>query len=280
MNQEDVQKLSNAANAKITLLKNDFFKYFMRAIMAGFFIVVAMIFSNVVGNVFSGAEEPAWGKFLGALVFSIAVLLISLVGGELFTGDCMMLMGNLHKKYNALSMIRVLVLVYLSNLVGSVIIAALVYFSGQLDMSAGLLGAFTIKVAYGKAALPFSRALFSGILCNILVCVAVLMAGAAKDIAGKVFAILFPIMAFVIGGYEHCVANMYYIPAGLMALSNDTYKQAAMNAYGYTEAQLAALSLKGFFINNLIPVTIGNIIGGMIFVSIPLYLLHKKAVHN
>ena len=95
MNQEDVQKLSNAANAKITLLKNDFFKYFMRAIMAGFFIVVAMIFSNVVGNVFSGAEEPAWGKFLGALVFSIAVLLISLVGGELFTGDCMMLMGNL-----------------------------------------------------------------------------------------------------------------------------------------------------------------------------------------
>lgn len=106
------------------------------------------------------------------------------------------------------------------------------------------------------------------------------MAGAAKDIAGKVFAILFPIMAFVIGGYEHCVANMYYIPAGLMALSNDTYKQAAMNAYGYTEAQLAALSLKGFFINNLIPVTIGNIIGGMIFVSIPLYLLHKKAVHN
>ena len=160
------------------------------------------------------------------------------------------------------------------------IIAALVYFSGQLDMSAGLLGAFTIKVAYGKAALPFSRALFSGILCNILVCVAVLMAGAAKDIAGKVFAILFPIMAFVIGGYEHCVANMYYIPAGLMALSNDTYKQVAMNAYGYTEAQLAALSLKGFFINNLIPVTIGNIIGGMIFVSIPLYLLHKKAVHN
>ena len=87
MNQEDVQKLSNAANAKITLLKNDFFKYFMRAIMAGFFIVVAMIFSNVVGNVFSGAEEPAWGKFLGALVFSIAVLLISLVGGELFTGN-------------------------------------------------------------------------------------------------------------------------------------------------------------------------------------------------
>ena len=87
MNQEDVQKLSNAANAKITLLKNDFFKYFMRAIMAGFFIVVAMIFSNVVGNVFSGAEEPAWGKFLGALVFSIAVLLIFVWAGASGTAD-------------------------------------------------------------------------------------------------------------------------------------------------------------------------------------------------
>ena len=252
-------------------------KILLLGIFAGMFIAFGASSSSLAIH---AIENPGVAKLIAGLIFPVGLMMIVFVGGELFTGDYMMLMGNLHKKYNALSMIRVLVLVYLSNLVGSVIIAALVYFSGQLDMSAGLLGAFMIKVAYGKAALPFSRALFSGILCNILVCAAVLMAGAAKDIAGKVFAILFPIMAFVIGGYEHCVANMYYIPAGLMALSNDTYKQAAMNAYGYTEAQLAALSLKGFFINNLIPVTIGNIIGGMIFVSIPLYLLHKKAVHN
>ena len=98
MNHEDVEKLSNAAIAKSTLLKNNFFKYFVRAIMAGFFIVVAMIFSNVVGNVFSGAEEPAWGKFLGALVFSIAVLLISLVGGELFTGNNLVISSKCHNQ--------------------------------------------------------------------------------------------------------------------------------------------------------------------------------------
>lgn len=119
MNQEDVQKLSNAANAKITLLKNDFFKYFMRAIMAGFFIVVAMIFSNVVGNVFSGAEEPAWGKFLGALVFSIAVLLISLVGGELFTGNnLVMAFGAFDKKISWGDAAKVWVVSYIGNFVG------------------------------------------------------------------------------------------------------------------------------------------------------------------
>ena len=119
MNHEDVEKLSNAAIAKSTLLKNNFFKYFVRAIMAGFFIVVAMIFSNVVGNVFSGAEEPAWGKFLGALVFSIAVLLISLVGGELFTGNnLVMAFGAYDKKVSWGEAGKVWLISYIGNFVG------------------------------------------------------------------------------------------------------------------------------------------------------------------
>ena len=131
MNQEDVQKLSNAANAKITLLKNDFFKYFMRAIMAGFFIVVAMIFSNVVGNVFSGAEEPAWGKFLGALVFSIAVLLISLVGGELFTGNnLVMAFGAFDKKISWGDAAKVWVVSYIGNFVGCLILSLIFVWAG------------------------------------------------------------------------------------------------------------------------------------------------------
>ena len=131
MNQEDVQKLSNAANAKITLLKNDFFKYFMRAIMAGFFIVVAMIFSNVVGNVFSGAEEPAWGKFLGALVFSIAVLLISLVGGELFTGNnLVMAFGAFDKKISWGDEAKVWVVSYIGNFVGCLILSLIFVWAG------------------------------------------------------------------------------------------------------------------------------------------------------
>ena len=236
-------------------------KVLLLGIFAGMFIAFGASSSSLAIH---AIENPGVAKLIAGLIFPVGL---------------MMLMGNLHKKYNALSMIRVLVLVYLSNLVGSVIIAALVYFSGQLDMSAGLLGAFTIKVAYGKAALPFSRALFSGILCNILVCVAVLMAGAAKDIAGKVFAILFPIMAFVIGGYEHCVANMFYIPAGILASLNPAYVAKAEEAYGITAEQIATLTPL-HSLANFIPVTLGNMLGGMIFVGLPLYLIYKKNWEN
>ena len=144
MNHEDVQKLSNAANAKITLLQNDFLKYFMRAIMAGFFIVVAMIFSNVVGNVFAGAEEPAWGKFLGALVFSIAVLLISMVGGELFTGNnLVMAFGVYDKRVTLGDAGKVWLVSYIGNFVGCLILSLIFVWagaSGTKDYFAGFIG--------------------------------------------------------------------------------------------------------------------------------------------
>ena len=177
-------------------------------------------------------------------------------------------------------MIKVLCLVYVGNFIGTIMIAILIYFSGQLDMTNGLLGAYTIKIALGKVSLSFPSAMVSGILCNILVCIAVLMAGVAKDIPGKILAIFFPIMAFVIGGYEHCVANMYYIPAGILAATNEVYREVAMSAYGYTVAQLNMLNLQNFVTANLVPVTIGNIIGGMLFISAPLYVLHKKSLRN
>ena len=164
MNQEDVQKLSNAANAKITLLKNDFFKYFMRAIMAGFFIVVAMIFSNVVGNVFSGAEEPAWGKFLGALVFSIAVLLISLVGGELFTGNnLVMAFGAFDKKISWGDAAKVWVVSYIGNFVGCLILSLIFVWagaSGTADYFAGFIG--------NKLAIPAGQMFFRAVCVTSL----------------------------------------------------------------------------------------------------------------
>ena len=130
MNYEDVQKVSNAANGKITLLNSNFGRYFIRAVMAGFFIVVAMIFSNVVGNVFAGAEEPAWGKFLGALVFSIAVLLISLVGGELFTGNnLVMAFGVYDKRVSWGDAGKVWIVSYIGNFVGCAILALIFVWS-------------------------------------------------------------------------------------------------------------------------------------------------------
>ena len=130
----------------------------------------------------------------------------------------------------------------------------------------------------GKVSMPFGTAFVSGILCNFFVCIAVLMAAAAKDIAGKVLAIFFPIMAFVVSGYEHCVANMYYIPAGIFAAANESYMKIAMDTYGYTAQQLEALNWGSLLVNNLLPVTLGNMVGGMVFVGLPLYLIHGAKI--
>ena len=146
-------------------------------------------------------------------------------------------------------MVRNLVVVYLSNLVGALIVDAFLYLSGQLDYTGGALGAYTIKVALAKSTMSFDKAFVSGIMCNILVCAAILTAAAAKDIAGKLLAIFFPIWAFVVAGYEQCVANMYYIPAGIMA----------MKEYGISADGLSWLT---FFVRNELPVTLGNIVGG------------------
>ena len=154
-------------------------------------------------------------------------------------------------------------------------ISFLVVHSGQYGYTSNALGAYTIKVALDKCNGSFTSLLISGILCNVLVCVAVLMSMAAKDATGKVFGFLFPIFAFVIGGYEHCVANMYYIPAGMQAAGLEVYAAKAMELYGITAEQLATINLSNFFVGNLLPVTLGNMIGGMVFISIPLYVLHK-----
>jgi formate/nitrite transporter FocA (FNT family) len=106
------------------------------------------------------------------------------------------------------------------------------------------------------------------------------MAAAAKDVVGKIWAIVFPILAFVVSGYEHCVANMYYIPAGIFAAADPAYVQAAETAYGYSASQLELLNWSNFFVTNLLPVTLGNIVGGMFFVGLPLYLIHGAKIRE
>lgn len=248
-------------------------KMILLGIFAGMFIACGASASSVAMHAVSNVGVS---RFIGGVIFPVGLMMIIFIGGELFTGDCLLILGILDKKYKIIDMIRVLVVVFLSNLAGALIIAVLVYFSGQLNYTDGLLGAFTIKVAMGKATLSFGTAFSSGILCNIFVCGAVLMAGAAKDVAGKVWAVFFPILAFVVSGYEHCVANMYYIPAGILASQNEKYVQTAMEQYGYTAEQLAALNWKSFFINSSLPVTLGNMVGGMLFVGVILYYIHKK----
>ena len=259
----------NAAKGKTEL---PLLRMILLGIFAGMFIAGGASASSLAMHAISNV---GLARLVAGSIFPVGLMMIVLVGGELFTGDCLMIMGCIHGKFSAAKMIRVLVVVYLTNLVGSVLFAGLVYLSGQYNYTNGLLGAFTIKVAMGKVNLSFGAALASGILCNIFVCMAVLMAAAAKDIASKIWAIFFPILAFIVSGYEHCVANMYYIPAGIFAKANPTYASVALEAYGYTTLQLDSLNWTNFVVKNLVPVTLGNIVGGMVFVGLPLYLIHQ-----
>lgn len=254
--------------------KMSFLGLLISGMLAGAFIAIGASSSSAA---IYGISNTGLAKTLAGAIFPVGLIPVVMVGGELFTGDCLMIFDVMNKRVKVLQVVRVLVLVFLFNLLGSLIVVFLVNRSGQLDYGNGALAVSAIKTAYTKLNLGFGKALCSGIMCNVLVCLAVLLAGTAKEAIGKIFAIFFPIWAFVIGGYEHCVANMYYIPAGLFAKHGDTYYQLALDA-GMTAEQLDSMTIGSFIVDNLIPVTLGNIVGGMIFVALPLYLVHRKAL--
>lgn len=245
-------------------------------IMAGMFIALGGATSNTAVH---AIDNVGLARTLAGFIFPVGLLMIVIVGGELFTGNCLMIMAAIDKKIKVSQLIRNLFAVFFANLAGSLIIDFLIFYSGNLDYSSGGLGAYTIKVALGKTAISPAKAIASGILCNILVCMAILMGAAAKDIAGKILAIWFPIFAFVIGGFEHIVANMFYIPTGMLAATNPDYVAKAEELYGITAEQLRQLSISGL-IQNFIPVTIGNILGGMVFIGCILYFINVQCDKN
>lgn len=245
-------------------------------ILAGMFIAFGASSSMVACH---AIENYGVAKLVAGCVFPVGLMLIIMVGGELFTGDCLMVMGTWHRDYDRAVVFKKLAIIWISNFIGALIMVLIVKFSGQQDMSYGLLGAYTIKVAYGKVTLTFVQAFVSGIGCNIIVCAAMLMAYSATDTTGKLLSAFFAIMAFVVSGFEHCVANMYYITAGILALLNDSYKEMAMETYHMTAEQIEMVNLQGL-VMNLIPVTLGNVVGGMVFVGLPLYLLNINSKIN
>jgi formate/nitrite transporter len=202
-------------------------------------------------------------------------------GGELYTVNCLIVMSCLDGKSKWIDFAKNLFFVYIGNLIGSVFIALLMYKSGQFNYTLGALGGYTIKTAVHKVNLTFTQAFCSAIMCNWLVCLAVWMAYGAKDMAGKIWGIFFPIFLFILSGFEHCVANMYYVPAGMIAATNTDYLQQAADMYGVTKAALTNLNMSGFLIKNLLPVTLGNMIGGGIFVgTIYFFIYTHKTKRN
>lgn len=212
--------------------------------LAGAFIAFAGVAASIGGAL--------GGKLASATIFPIGLTMVLLAGSELFTGNCLFLMPLLRRNITAGHMLRNWVAVYLGNLLGSVAVAFLVVQCGALD---GIAEA-AVATAAAKAALPFGVALLRGVLCNFLVCLAVWMAFCAQSAGGKVVSLFGPIFLFVLCGFEHSVANMYYIPAGIFLAEN---------------GEVTWLSLW----QNLLPVTLGNMVGGCGLGGI-LYLLYGR----
>ncbi len=258
----------------IKKVNSSFLKLFILGILAGAFIAFASEGSNTAIHTI---ESVGIGKALAGALFSTGLMLVLVAGGELFTGNCLIVISCIEKKASWTGMLRNWLIVYAGNFVGSLLLAWFILQSGQLGFSAGMLGGFTIKTAAYKTGLSFTNAFYMGILCNWLVCLAVWMSLGAKDIAGKLLAIFFPIWLFITSGFEHSVANMYYISAGIMAKSNPEWVAQAIQL-GASPEKINGLGWESFLINNLVPVTLGNIVGGSIFVGIAYWLsyLYKK----
>ncbi|WP_088185923.1 formate/nitrite transporter family protein [Desulfosporosinus sp. FKA] len=249
-------------------------KQILLGILAGVFIAFAAEGSNMAAfNLFAKPETYGLGKTLAGAIFGTGLMLVILAGGELFTGNTLISAGVFDGKIKIMEMLKNWFFVYIGNFIGSVFIAYLMVQSGLFSSSAGLLGGITIKIASYKVGLSFSSAFYLGLMCNWLVCLAVWMAYGAKDMLGKMFAIFFPIWLFVTSGFEHSVANMYYIPAGILAKSNPSWAAASH----LNPQVLAGLNWETFVINNLVPVTLGNIVGGCVFVAGIYWFIYRKS---
>lgn len=245
-------------------------------ILAGAFIAFASEGSNMAAfNLLARPETYGLGKALAGSIFGTGLMLVVIAGGELFTGNTLILAGVLERRASLSGMLKNWFFVYVGNLIGSILIAYFMNQSGLFSSGADVLGGMTVKIASYKVGLTFMQAFYLGILCNWLVCLAVWMAYGAKDITGKIFAIFFPIWLFITSGFEHCIANMYYIPAGILAKANPAFAEAAASL-GVTPEKLAHLNWETFFVNNLIPVTLGNIVGGGLFVGIIYWFVYLR----
>lgn len=247
-------------------------KMALYGLMAGMFIAI-----GAQGSLLSihNISDAGVAKTVAGAVFPIGLMLIVLIGGQLFTGNCLLFMAAWSREITWSKVAKNLAVIWLTNILGAIFIAVMCYFSRQYDFNHGALGAYTIKNAVAKAGTIPLQGFLSGILCNITVCAAILMAGSAKDVSGKILGIFFTIFVFVISGFEHCIANAYYLPAGLLAKMNPQYVMIAKETYHLSAEQLDSLNISNALLHNILPVTCGNIIGGGVIIGGIMFLCHK-----
>ena len=248
-------------------------KLFILSFIAGVFIAFAAGGSTFASfNLLANKDSLGIGKLIQGLTFTPGLIFVLIGGAELFTGNNLMVISVLDKKISIKELLRAWGIVYIGNFIGSVFFAFLMLKSGQWNSGASELGARVILIANSKVNLGFSQALILGIACNWLVCLAVWMSFGSDSQVGKMLCAFFPVMLFVLSGFEHSIANMYYIPAGILAKSIPEYVAAT----GLDQAALNGLNWGSFLGHNLLPVTLGNIIGGGIFVGLGYWLAYRK----
>lgn len=251
--------------------KMHFWPTFALSVLAGTFIAFGAQFYTVATA--NSGLSYSMEKLIGGLAFSLGLILVIVAGAELFTGNNLIAMAWADGKVSTAKLMRNWALVYIGNFIGSMAVAVLVLASGQWRLDDYSIGVNALSIAKAKVDLSFATAFARGVLCNVLVCLAVWLCFSARTVVDKIAAIIFPITGFVASGFEHSIANMYFIPMGLILKVSPGIIQRA----GFELSELTRLNLSGF-INNLIPVTLGNIVGGSLLVALvywSVYLKHK-----
>ena len=267
------QILSKASMTYEKKARQNIKKTLVLSFIAGIFIALGAVVSTIASfNYLADPKTLSLGKVIQGLTFTPGLIFVLLAGGELFTGNNLMAIAYFDKRISMGDLLKSWIIVYLGNFVGSVFVAFLIYKSGQWKMADNLLAARVILIANSKVNLTFAEGVILGFFCNFLVCLGVWMAFGAKDYVGKVLSAFFTVATFVVSGFEHSVANMYYIPAGIFAKNIPAFVEKT----GLSLDELSHLNFLNMVTKNLIPVTLGNIIGGAILVGLLYFIAFKE----
>jgi formate transporter FocA len=255
----------------------DVFSTLALAVLAGAFIALGAAFATTIS---SGAGALPFGvtRALAGLGFSLGLILVVVAGAELFTGNNLIVMAWASRRVSTASLLRNWVLVYIGNFAGAIATAVIVFVAGQYRFGGGEVGRTALAVADGKVALEFIPAVALGAMCNALVCLAVWLTYSARSTTDRILAIVPPIAAFVTLGFEHSVANMYFIPLGLLIRGGAP--GTFWTAIGSSPDAHAGLTWGNFLIDNLLPVTIGNIIGGGVMVAGVYWMIYLRGARS
>jgi formate transporter len=235
----------------------------MLGVLGGAFIALGCLWFTLVAS--DAALSFAATRVLGGFVFSLGLILVVVAGAELFTGNNLLAMAWADGRITSRELLANWALVFAANAVGAIGMAALAVLSGYVDMNGGAVARAAVRIAAAKASLPFATAFFAGILCNVLVCLAVWLAMAGRSVADKIAGIVLPVAAFVGAGFEHSVANMYFLPLGI-------YLRDHVDTTGIQGIENLDWSA---CVENLVPVTLGNIVGGSGFVALVYFVIYR-----